>query len=66
MLKAVSVSIVDHFVLSYENLLIFKAVLTCLLVVAAARPQDVLSIDQENHKHTQSGQAGTAVTGSYQ
>jgi len=43
------------------------SILACLLVVAAARPQGtVLSIDQENHKHTQNGEAGTAVTGSYQ
>jgi len=45
-----------------------KAVfLACLVVAAAARPRDtVISIDQDNHKHTQKGQAGTAVTGTYQ
>jgi len=42
-------------------------VLACFLAVAVANPADtVISIDQENHKHTQSGEAGTAVTGSYE
>ena len=46
---------------------VFQVFLACLVVAAAARPRDtVISIDQDNHKHTQKGQAGTAVTGTYQ
>merc|ERR1712071_512092 len=44
-------------------------VFVSLLAVAVAVPvamDSVLSIDRDNHKHTQSGQAGTAVTGSYE
>merc|ERR1712071_399956 len=45
-----------------------KAVaLVCLLAAAVAIPRDnVISIDQDNHKHDQQGTPGKAVTGSYQ
>ena len=42
-----------------------QVVIACLVSMALAR-DTVISIDQDNHKHTQRGQAGVSVTGTYQ
>jgi hypothetical protein len=46
----------------------FKQVLiVCFLAVALAAPapEEILSYDVEDHKHSQTGDAGNAVKGSY-
>ena len=40
--------------------------LACLVATAAAVPNDVvIGYEVNDHEHTQVGEAGTAVTGSY-
>merc|ERR1712191_36045 len=43
---------------------VFAIVLACLVAVAAAN-DIVVGYDLDDHEHTQKGEAGTAVTGSY-
>merc|ERR1712191_41503 len=43
---------------------VFAIVLACLVAVAAANDV-VVGYDLDDHEHTQKGEAGTAVTGSY-
>jgi len=46
--------------------MLFTVALACFVAVAAAAPNDiVVGYDLDDHEHTQKGQAGTAVTGSY-
>merc|ERR1712071_390721 len=45
---------------------LFKVLLVCFVAAAAAAPSDVVvGYDLDDHEHTQKGEAGTAVTGSY-
>lgn len=51
-----------------KNKKMIKTVLiVCFLAVtlAAPAPEEILSYDAEDHKHSQTGDAGKAVTGSY-
>merc|ERR1712127_915506 len=46
--------------------MLFTVVLACFVAAAAAAPSDVVvGYDLDDHEHTQKGEAGTAVTGSY-
>merc|ERR1711973_633997 len=46
--------------------MLFTVALACFVAAAAAAPNDiVVGYDLDDHEHTQKGQAGTAVTGSY-
>merc|ERR1711911_214936 len=46
--------------------MLFAALLVFFVATAAAAPSDiVVGYDLDDHEHTQKGQAGTAVTGSY-
>lgn len=44
-----------------------QVLIVCFLAVtlAAPAPEEILSYDAEDHKHSQTGDAGKAVTGSY-
>ena len=42
-----------------------QAVFVCLVAAAAASDDHVVSYDLEHHEHTQKGEPGIAVTGSY-
>merc|ERR1711928_277955 len=46
--------------------MLFAALLVFFVATAASAPSDiVVGYDLDDHEHTQKGQAGTAVTGSY-
>jgi hypothetical protein len=46
---------------------IYQVLIVCFFAVALAAPapEEILSYDVEDHKHSQTGDAGNAVKGSY-
>merc|ERR1712191_35360 len=51
---------------AHQSKMLFKVLLVCFVATAAAAPSDVaVGYDLDDHEHTQKGEAGTAVTGSY-
>ena len=50
----------------YPRFFLFDQVVFVTLVAVALARDTIISVDQDHHKHTQRGQAGTAVTGTYQ
>merc|ERR1712071_65229 len=51
---------------AHQSKMLFKVLLVCFVATAAAAPSDVVvGYDLDDHDHTQKGEAGTAVTGSY-
>merc|ERR1712191_19288 len=51
---------------AHQSKMLFKVLLVCFVATAAAVPSDVVvGYDLDGHEHTQKGEAGTSVTGSY-
>ena len=56
-----------NYIILHANLIARQVFIACFLAVALAAPapEDILNYDAEDHKHSQTGEAGNTVKGTY-